>query len=205
MPRRSGSPIPSHAVRMSPRKISSSNQCFSALARVVLPDNAELLLHHGLLEWDEDVWRSEIAVVLGDLVLEDEVVAKRVPGELAGEAVVLVEILAGMSEDEVGLTYLQPLKDVLDLAAEVGRKSSQNMRTRTSDSAAPARTSPRLRAPKRHAPRAQRVPPTSSPGLGGRGSTRSRSPRPVSMSSHGGRSREPLDGASNASRAEPSI
>ena len=30
-------------------------------------------------------------------------VAKRVPGELAGEAVVLVEVVAGVGEDEVGL------------------------------------------------------------------------------------------------------
>ena len=85
----------------------------AVLARIVVAENAEFLLDQGLLERDENVWRSEIAVVLRDLVLEDEVVAKRVPGELAGEAVILVEVVPSVREDEVGRTSLSPSKTSL--------------------------------------------------------------------------------------------
>ena len=56
-----------------------------------------------LLEVDEDVGRAEVAVVLGDLVLEDQVVAEGVPGQLGDEPVVLVAVVVGVREDEVGL------------------------------------------------------------------------------------------------------
>ena len=52
----------------------------------------------------EDVRCAEIAVVLRHLVLEDHVIATRVPRELAGEPVVLMEVVAGMRQDEVGST-----------------------------------------------------------------------------------------------------
>ena len=42
---------------------------------------------------DEDVRRAEVAVVLRDLVLEDGVIAKRVPRQLAGETVILVQVV----------------------------------------------------------------------------------------------------------------
>ena len=64
---------------------------------------------------------AEIAVVLRHLVLEDQVVAKRVPRELGGEPVVLVEVVAGMRQDEVWVDPLQLLEDILD-ATPVVRK-----------------------------------------------------------------------------------
>ena len=45
----------------------------------------------------------EVAVVLGDLVLEDEVVAKRVPDELGDRAVILMGVGSRGAEDQVGL------------------------------------------------------------------------------------------------------
>ena len=52
----------------------------------------------------EDVRAAEVAVVLRDLVLEDQVVAERVPGQLADEPVVLVEVVPRVREDEVRAT-----------------------------------------------------------------------------------------------------
>ena len=79
----------------------------AALAREVLARAARSSPRRRLVERDEEVGRAEVAVVLRDLVLEDEVVAERVPGELAGQPVVLVQVLARVGEDEVGLDGLQ--------------------------------------------------------------------------------------------------
>ena len=89
--------------RISPRKSSSSNQCLLAWLAIVLAKQPELLLDERLVERDEDVRTAEIAVVLRDLVLEDQVVAERVPRELAGEPVVLVEVVPRVREDEIRL------------------------------------------------------------------------------------------------------
>ena len=58
----------------------------------MLISSSILRRHDRLVEVDEHVRRAEVAVVLRDLVLEDQVVAEGVPGELRDEAVVLVEI-----------------------------------------------------------------------------------------------------------------
>ena len=72
---------------------------------------------------DEQVRRTEIAVVLRDLVLEDQVVAPRVPGELAGQPVVLVQVGALMGEDHVGRELgLQALEERLDGVAAVRKE-----------------------------------------------------------------------------------
>ena len=68
-----------------------------------------------LVERHEGVRRAHVAVVLRDLVLEDQVVAEGVPGELAAEPVVLVQVGALVGEDQVGREVgLQPLEEVLD-------------------------------------------------------------------------------------------
>jgi hypothetical protein len=52
------------------------------------------------------------------------VVPKRVPGQLAREAVILVQIVAGVGEHEVGLgQLLQPFERLFDRAAEVGEEA----------------------------------------------------------------------------------
>ena len=79
----------------------------------------ELVLDDVFLERDIEVGAPEVAVPLRDLVLEDEVIAERVPGELAGEAVVLVAVVARVREHEIGVDAFQILEDLLDSLADV--------------------------------------------------------------------------------------
>ena len=88
---------------ISPRNSSSSNQCLADWLGKCSRSNASFSCDDLLVEWDENVGRAEIAVVLGDLVLEDQVVAKRVPCELAGEPVILMEVGASVREDQIRL------------------------------------------------------------------------------------------------------
>ena len=75
-------------------------------------------------ERNEDVRPAEVAVDLRDLVLEDEVVAERVPCQLARKPVVLVEVVAGVREHEVGIdASLQILEHVLHLTADVRQEA----------------------------------------------------------------------------------
>ena len=73
------------------------------LARERREDQFDLLARQLLGDGDEDVRRTEVAVVLRDLVLEDQVVAERVPRELADEAVILVEVMPRVREDQIGI------------------------------------------------------------------------------------------------------
>ena len=74
-----------------------------------------------LVEGDEDVRRAEVAVVLRDLVLEDQVVTPRVPRELGHQAMVLVPVVAVVGEDQVGIHVgLELLEVVLDLGTHPG-------------------------------------------------------------------------------------
>ena len=54
------------------------------------------------VRWHERIGRADVPVVLRDLVLEDQVVAERVPRQLGDEAMVLVQIGALVREDQVG-------------------------------------------------------------------------------------------------------
>ena len=62
---------------------------------------------------DEEVGLAQVAFELGDLVLEHETVAKRVPGQLAEQLVVLVHVGGAMGEDDVGRQRLAQLVEVL--------------------------------------------------------------------------------------------
>ena len=53
-------------------------------------------------EWHERVRGAHVPVVLRHLVLEDQVVAEGVPGQLAADPVILVQVPALVSEDHVG-------------------------------------------------------------------------------------------------------
>ena len=102
---------------MSPRNTPPSNQSF---ARCVpkCARAARAFAHEVLLQSHVGVRAPEVAVPLRDLVLEDEVVTEGVPGQVAHEAVVLVEIVARMCQDKIGVDPgLQALEDVLDRAA----------------------------------------------------------------------------------------
>ena len=59
--------------------------------------------------------RPRLAIELRDLVLEDEVVPERLPGQLAQESMVLVQIIARVGQDEVRMdAVLERLHAVLD-------------------------------------------------------------------------------------------
>ena len=94
------------------------------LAREVPLEERQLLLDDRLGQRHEDVRRPEVAVDLRDLVLEDQVVAERVPRQLAREPVVLVEVVARVGEHELRVDAgLQILEELLDLAAAVGQEA----------------------------------------------------------------------------------
>ena len=76
------------------------------------------------VEMDEQVRSPEVAVVLRNLVLEDQVVTERVPGQLARQAVILMEVAALVGEDHVRRDLgLQILEERLDLAAVVRQEA----------------------------------------------------------------------------------
>ena len=55
----------------------------------------------GLVQRHEAVRRAEIAIVLGNLVLQDQVVAERIPGQIGDQPMVLMPIVAIVREDQV--------------------------------------------------------------------------------------------------------
>ena len=73
------------------------------LAREDAREQSTFSSHELLVRRARRRWVAQVAVVLGDLVLEDQVVAERVPGQLAEEPVVLVQVVARVGEDEIGL------------------------------------------------------------------------------------------------------
>jgi hypothetical protein len=65
---------------------------------------------------------AEVALVLGDLVLQDQVVAEGVPGQLGDQPVVLMAVLQPVGEDQVGGDLaLEPLEVLLDGRRRRGR------------------------------------------------------------------------------------
>ena len=71
----------------------------------------------------EAVRRPEIAVVLGNLVLQDQVVAERIPRQIGDQPMILMPILAIVGEDQVGRApLLQFFEKLLDVVAEVGEE-----------------------------------------------------------------------------------
>ncbi len=79
---RSGATLSIPRRRISARNVSRSNQCFSPWRGEVPLDQRELLVHDRLGQRHEDVRPAEVAVELRDLVLEDQMVAERVPRQL---------------------------------------------------------------------------------------------------------------------------
>src|SRR6266403_5582247 len=57
-------------------------------------DEADLLLAGRLIQMHEEIRKAEVAVVFQNLVLKDQVIPKRVPGQVRDETVILMEIVA---------------------------------------------------------------------------------------------------------------
>src|SRR5271154_2019662 len=86
-------------------------------------DGAGLALAQGIVQFHEEIWRAEVAVVLWYLVLQDQMVAPCVPGQFADQTMILMEIVPVMSKDEVRRNLcLQFLKESFYLAPVVGQE-----------------------------------------------------------------------------------
>src|SRR5439155_23478010 len=73
---------------------------------------------------DKAVRRSEIAIELGNLVLEDEMIPKSIPGQIRQQAVILVPVVSMVRQDQVGIHLtLELFERVLDVAAVVRKKA----------------------------------------------------------------------------------
>src|SRR5439155_21409574 len=73
---------------------------------------------------DKAVRRSEIAIELGNLVLEDEMIPKSIPGQIRQQAVILVPVVSRVRQDQVGIHLtLELFERVLDVAAVAGKKA----------------------------------------------------------------------------------
>ncbi len=66
----------------------------------------------------EDVGVAEISLVLGDVVLEDQMIAEGIPRKLTDRAVVLVQVVASTRQDQVG-RELPP--ELVEAARDAGR------------------------------------------------------------------------------------
>ena len=68
-----------------------------------------------LRERQKNVRAPKISIVLEDLVLQDQMISERIPGQIGQNAVILVTIVAQMSEDdlrfEAGFDFLKPIFD----------------------------------------------------------------------------------------------
>ena len=84
------------------------------LAGEALAQQLDLALAALRLQGHEQVGLAEVALVLGDLVLQDQVAAEGVPGQLGDQPVVLVPVLEPVGEDQVGVDLgLEPLEALL--------------------------------------------------------------------------------------------
>src|SRR5215813_14260723 len=93
---------------------------FARLTRETLQDGVQLATAERGVQGDEDIGGTEIPIVLGNLVLQDEVITERVQREFRDEPVILVQVAPIVSEDQVrGDRGLQLLEDLLDLRSLV--------------------------------------------------------------------------------------
>jgi hypothetical protein len=84
----------------------------------------DLTITNTAIKWHEKVGRSEVAVVLWNLIFKDQVIAPSVPAELVQDAVVLMEVIPRMGEDNVRRqASFQGLEVLLDPSAFKWKKT----------------------------------------------------------------------------------
>src|SRR5438093_1922182 len=82
-------------------------------------EDPDLLLAGRLVELNEEIGVADVAVVLHDFVLEDQVIPVRIPRQLGHQAMVLVELVAIRREDDVRRCLdIQAFEDVLVALAD---------------------------------------------------------------------------------------
>ena len=87
-------------------------------------NESNLLLAHFSGKWHENAWLTQVAIILGNLVLQNQMVAKSIPSQFREQPVILVRILAIMGEDEVRRNRLfQLFKYGLHFCSRKGQES----------------------------------------------------------------------------------
>jgi len=82
-----------------------------------------------LLDCYEHVWRTTVAIVLGNFVFENEVISERIPGELRDDSVILMSIPTIVGENEIWLIdALDPFEARFDGLALIGEESIPEQR-----------------------------------------------------------------------------
>src|SRR5579862_795672 len=71
-----------------------------------LHDGVNFFLAGGSVERHKNRGLSHVAVILGNLVFENQVIAKRVPSQFRQQAMILVSILASVSENYIRRDFL---------------------------------------------------------------------------------------------------
>jgi hypothetical protein len=88
----------------------------SRLGWKMLVQQVDFLFADLFLQYNENVGLAEISIVLRDLVFEDQLTSKCVPGELGDHSVVLVPVVAVVGQDDIrSHDGLELLEDLLNL------------------------------------------------------------------------------------------
>ena len=111
-------------IRIRPRNVSRSNH---GLARWDLNASKQIIdfvFVQRCFQRHEQVRPSDVAIVLRDLVFQNQMVSKCVPRKFGDQPVVLVGIAAPVGEDEIWIyLILHLLEEILHLAAAVRQKA----------------------------------------------------------------------------------
>ncbi len=83
-----------------------------------------LLIANGLIQADEKIRRSKIAIILGNFVFEDQLVAKGIPSKFGNNSMVLVKVVSIVSKYQIRLkSFPHGLKEFLDSLPLVRKKT----------------------------------------------------------------------------------
>ena len=86
---------------------------FVGLSPEILLQEGNFGLGNFIFERNEGIRLGQIAIELGNFVFENQMIAKRIPGEVGKNAMVLMPIITEMSEDQVGLNETFELLEVI--------------------------------------------------------------------------------------------
>jgi hypothetical protein len=97
---------------------------FGTLRGEGLKKKVDFVFVQGRVERHKNVGAAQVAIVLGNFVFENEVIAKGVPGKFAEQAMVLMSIALPMREDQIGIDLrLHAFEIFFDLLRAAGKKA----------------------------------------------------------------------------------
>lgn len=86
-----------------------------------------------LIEREKHIRSSHVAIELGNFILENQVISKGIPGQVADDTMVLMEVMAIVGKNQVRLAGpLQLLKLFFDFASNIGEKATTKLLDRNS-------------------------------------------------------------------------